>query len=87
MELNPHWKGITDDFKICKIIGQGAFGQVVKAKNRVSGEYVAIKLVTNCFYNSASTRQILREILLMRRLQRFENNIFTIGLKDIIVPG
>ena len=87
MELNPYWRDITSDYKIIKLIGQGTFGQVVKAKHRATGEYVAIKLISDCFYNSTITRQILREVMLMRRLKKLKNNIFTVGLKDIILQG
>lgn len=47
MPLNKAWKTVSVDYKIIKLIGEGAYGQVAKAKNRNSGDIVAIKMI-NC---------------------------------------
>ena len=86
MELHPHWSEIKHDYKILQVIGHGTFGQVVKAKIRQTGEYVAIKLISNCFQNESIARQICREIMLMRRLSKLQRNFFTTQLIDVILP-
>ena len=78
MELHPYWQEIKNEYKLCAVIGNGTFGQVVKAKHRSTGDYVAIKLITNCFANASIARQLVREIMLMRRLKKLSNNVFTV---------
>lgn len=47
-------------------MGEGTFGQVVKAKDLMTGKPVAIKLIRNVFQNSYESRKVLREIMLQR---------------------
>jgi serine/threonine protein kinase len=39
-------RNIKDFYKIEKTIGKGSFANVRKAKNRETGEYVAVKVLT-----------------------------------------
>lgn len=41
--LSSHWKFIKDDYKLLSLIGEGSYGQVVKALNRKTKQYYAIK--------------------------------------------
>jgi len=36
---------IADNYKLEKLIGNGSFGKVYKAKSKSNGNYVAVKLV------------------------------------------
>lgn len=59
---------------------------MVKAKNRQTGEIVAIKCINDNFDNPYACRKLLREIKIMRKLSQIENNIFTPRLIDVIIP-
>jgi len=43
--LPKDWAYAAKDYKLKRIIGKGTYGMVVKAKDRESGEVVAIKMV------------------------------------------
>jgi serine/threonine protein kinase len=47
-------------------MGKGSFGTVVKAQNRVTGQVVAIKHISNAFANIESAKQVFREITILR---------------------
>ena len=49
-------------------MGQGSYGQVLKAQNRKTKEMVAIKLMKNIFNDEYSARKTLREIKILRKL-------------------
>lgn len=46
-KLSAKWKSITKQYKLVDFLGEGSFGQVVRAKNRETNQKVAIKLITN----------------------------------------
>ena len=46
--------------------GEGSFGQVYKAKHRITGKIFAIKYLNNVFKDEFTARKILREISIMR---------------------
>ena len=58
----------------------------MSAKNRKTGEKVAIKLIKDIAKSTYGARKILREIVLLRKLSECPNNIFTVKLLDIILP-
>ena len=47
--IDPLWEVISDAYTVQEPIGQGAFGQVVKAVHNESQQVVAIKLMKNLF--------------------------------------
>ena len=61
-QLPNSWAYVSKDYEILEIIGQGAFGQVARAKSRSSGKTYAIKMIQNVFHSSYETKKILREI-------------------------
>ena len=69
-----------------KVLGEGSNGKVVKAKCRLSGRHVAIKMVENIFCDTYAARCILREVQVMHQLSKMEENIFTVKLRDILLP-
>lgn len=69
-----------------ELLGNGSFGTVVKAKKRSTDQFVAIKLIKNFNHSSYKCRQVLREILILRKLSQSDTNYFTTKLLDIILP-
>ena len=48
-------------------IGHGAYGVVISALNKDSGEKVAIKKISRAFEDPVDAKRILREIKLMKK--------------------
>jgi serine/threonine protein kinase len=75
---------ITDRYEVLERCGVGAYGIVVCAMDRLTGEKVAIKKITNVFDNSREyQKRILREIASLKHLSGHEN---IIQLIEIIPP-
>jgi serine/threonine protein kinase len=55
-DLSSIWDSVKGNYTITKILGEGAYGTVVEAKSKSSGERVAIKLIKNCFHSVYSSR-------------------------------
>ncbi|KDQ18940.1 hypothetical protein BOTBODRAFT_28421 [Botryobasidium botryosum FD-172 SS1] len=72
-------------WKLVRELGQGAYGLVVSAQDGISGETVAIKLVTRIFEKLQLAKRALREIALLRHFQNHENITGIIDI-DIISP-
>lgn len=73
---------LQDKYEIIKQIGIGSYGSVVKAKSLKTGEFVAIKKITNVFDDLIDGKRILREIALLKRL----NHPNIVNLLEIIIP-
>lgn len=86
IDLSSVWDQISEHYTVTKILGGGAYGTVVEAKSKASNERVAIKLIRNCFKSVYSSRQVLREILIMSKFSDIKDNMFTSKLIDIILP-
>jgi len=67
-------------------LGEGTYGQVIKAKCKKTGEIYAIKLIKNIFKCVYQARLTYREIFILRKLSEVEENIFTTKLVDLIYP-
>lgn len=83
-----YWKDpqISDKYKLQKLLGQGSFGTVYRAKNRQTGKKVAIKLITDISLSVYSMRKLVREVIILRKLSEMEENIFSTKLLDVIIP-
>jgi serine/threonine protein kinase len=84
-DLQKEWEQVFKKYAFIKKLGQGSFGTVIKAKNILTGQKVAIKLIKG-FDHQYSVRKVFREIKLMRKLSEIENNIFTTKVIDVILP-
>ena len=73
---------IASNYSFIRPIGHGAFGVVISALNSITTEKVAIKKVSHVFEDAVDAKRILREILLMRKIDH-EN---VIRIIDIIPP-
>ena len=85
--MDTLWKNVRKDYKLLEEMGQGSYGQVIKAMKRDTKQVVAIKLMKNIFLDSYQARKTLREIKILRKLSRIPNNLFTTALVDIILPA
>ena len=56
IDLPSIWNTVSIDYNITKKLGEGAYGTVVEAKSKLTGERVAIKLIRNCFRSVYSSR-------------------------------
>ncbi|CAE6417788.1 unnamed protein product [Rhizoctonia solani] len=72
-------------WKFVRELGQGAYGFVVSAQDQISGETVAIKLVTRLFEKIQLSKRALREISLLRHFANHENITGLIDM-DVITP-
>eukprot|EP00388_Colpodella_angusta_P019745 GDKJ01049390.1.p1 GENE.GDKJ01049390.1~~GDKJ01049390.1.p1 ORF type:complete len:555 (-),score=135.22 GDKJ01049390.1:1429-3093(-) len=70
---------ISRRYELVEIIGQGAYGVVVAAKDLNTGEMVAIKKMQHTFEHSTFTKRTLRELRILRHLQH-EN---VVRIRDI----
>jgi len=77
---------VDDKYDVIDVIGQGAYGIVVAAKDKTANKkeksYVAIKKVEKAFEHKIFTKRTLRELKIMRLL-RHEN---VIGIRTLLLP-
>ena len=61
---NKIWKHVCQDYKIDSVMVQDRFRKpkVVKAMCKLTGKYVAIRLVSNIFGSERNCRNMLREM-------------------------
>lgn len=71
-----------NNYQILKQLGQGGWGSVVEAVHLPSGTKVAIKRVKEVFENRLKATRMLREIILLRKL----NNSRFVKIFDLIEP-
>ncbi|KAG2011518.1 CMGC/MAPK protein kinase [Coprinopsis cinerea AmutBmut pab1-1] len=67
-------------WKLVREMGSGAYGVVISAADEISGETVAIKMVTRVFEKIQLAKRALREITLLRHFANHEN---ITGLIDV----
>ncbi|PFH51897.1 hypothetical protein AMATHDRAFT_74594 [Amanita thiersii Skay4041] len=67
-------------WKLVREMGAGAYGVVISAADEISGETVAIKLITRVFDKLQLAKRALREITLLRHFAGHEN---ITGLIDV----
>lgn len=84
--LDKQWKIIKQNYSITRFMGEGSYGEVVKARHRTTREVVAIKMLKFNFNNIHLIRNVIRELAILRQLTMMDNNYFTITLKELVVP-
>ena len=70
----------VDIFDIVKIVGEGTYGQVYKAKDKITGEYVALKKVRLDKEKEGFPITAIREIKILRQLCHTS----IVNLKEIV---
>lgn len=68
-EKMPYYEGLSERFQLVKKMGDGAFSNVYKARDRQTGQKVAIKVVRKYELNSNQRANILKEVQIMRNLK------------------
>jgi len=78
------WRHISNDYKLIRVLGKGAFGMVVKARDRKTKEVVAIKMMT-----ISKSQQILamalREIQILKQLSKLDKHNVTCKLRNVVL--
>jgi mitogen-activated protein kinase 1/3 len=59
---------VGSNYEIVKHIGSGSYGYVVEAIQKSTGKKVAIKRLNNIFEDAIDCKRILREVVLLRKL-------------------
>mgnify|MGYP000306367034 CR=1 FL=1 len=75
--IDPLWNSLVIDYEFLAPLGAGSFGQVMKAKHLKSGKIVAVKLMKNLFDSQYSSKKLLSEIQILRKLTAAEDNVFS----------
>mmetsp|Transcript_16408 Transcript_16408/g.27728 ORF Transcript_16408/g.27728 Transcript_16408/m.27728 type:complete len:417 (+) Transcript_16408:335-1585(+) len=75
-------KQIKSRYSLIRPIGHGAYGVVISALDKETGDKVAIKKISRAFEDPVDAKRILREIKLMKKFSH-EN---VIRIMDIIPP-
>jgi len=70
-------------YAFIRVIGSGAYGVVISAKDAKSEADVAIKMVPRAFHDEIDAKRILREIKLLKHFQH-EN---VVGIQDMMPPS
>ena len=65
-KLDSSWKQLMKEFKLTRLLGQGAFGIVIKGKHRKLMKDVAIKRIECDFKDLDKIKYLMREITIMR---------------------
>lgn len=73
---------IEDLYDIIVPLGSGSYGEVFKARNRSTGEIVALKKIRSILQDEGFPRQALREICTLQSLEKQNKNI--VSLLDVI---
>eukprot|EP01039_Chlorochromonas_danica_P000501 gene501-540_t len=64
-------------------IGDGSYGFVVSAQDRITGKKVAIKKIKDTFIDIVDAKRILRELKLLRHLKNHENIISILDIMAV----
>jgi serine/threonine protein kinase len=73
LNLGPKWAEISKDYTPLKVIGQGSYGQVVRATCNTTGNKVAIKFIEHVDENEYNCVKTIREIQILRKLSKMSN--------------
>ena len=85
--LSSEWLQMTGEYKLKAKIGRGAYGEVVRAKHRATGEDVAIKMI-KVKSNPSLLIKLLREVKILRQLSQMpEARLHTTRLRDAVVAS
>ena len=71
-EVEPH---VLERFEVLQKLGKGAYGIVWKARNKKTGQVVALKKVYDAFQNSTDAQRTYREVMYLQHLNGHENII------------
>ena len=81
-KAGSHTFTVDARYSLIRLIGSGAYGVVISARDAIDNKNVAIKLVPRAFNDEIDAKRILREIKLMKHL-RHEN---IVNIIDMMPP-
>lgn len=73
---------VGSEYKLVKMLGEGAYGAVASAIHMPTNKKVAIKRMEGLFEDETDTKRILREIHILKQLKSSS----VVGLFDMIPP-
>mmetsp|Transcript_29445 Transcript_29445/g.68259 ORF Transcript_29445/g.68259 Transcript_29445/m.68259 type:complete len:369 (+) Transcript_29445:48-1154(+) len=73
---------VAGKYQLVKRLGEGSYGVVVSAKDKVTGKKVAIKKMVDAIEDVQDAKRVLRELKLLRHFRGHEN---CITIRDILV--
>jgi serine/threonine protein kinase len=82
-----HWDYVKKDYKLKEHVGSGTYGCVYKAKHRHTKQVFAIKYIKDFMKSDQHAKMVVRELVILRKLSKMKNNIFTTKLRDIVLAG
>ena len=85
--LGSCWLEVLHEYSIIDKIGEGSFGTVFMAECKSSKQYVAIKHIKDFAKNEHDCMMVLREIQIMRQINKLSDCCFTPELIDVIIPS
>ena len=81
--LSSHWKFFKNDYKLLSIIGEGSYGQVVKAINRKTKQTHAIKCLKIENNDVYKMKSCIREIQILKKLSSIKENVYAVKLWEV----
>lgn len=81
-KAGSHTFTVDTRYSLIRLIGSGAYGVVISARDAIEDKNVAIKMVPRAFNDEIDAKRILREIKLMKHL-RHEN---IVNIIDMMPP-
>ncbi len=85
-KADSRWDSLKNRFEILKFKGQGSFGTVAAARDRGTGQKVAIKMVSLDTEDYYPLKKLLREITIMRQLSQMDGSSLITRLLEVVVP-
>ena len=77
----------SDKYTFKRLVGQGSYGQVFRAKERATKKAVAIKFIDFTHESPELIRAICREVKTLMFLSKLQSNIYTVKLLDIFMEA
>jgi len=67
-------------------LGDGTYGRVFFAEDRLTGQKVAIKMIEDALTNEVNAKYASRELKLLRLISSLDKSIYATKLHDVILP-
>ena len=74
-------------YEVREQIGKGSYSTVYRSVHTASGRTVALKVMNKPLEYFYSVKQLLREVTLLRQIQKLGGGKHVVNLLDVIVPG
>mmetsp|Transcript_19268 Transcript_19268/g.29555 ORF Transcript_19268/g.29555 Transcript_19268/m.29555 type:complete len:171 (+) Transcript_19268:145-657(+) len=87
LNLKPIWRAVQHQYRLNMRLGKGAFGDVIQAECKASGQVVAVKLIENYCKSEYTCVKVARELQLMKGLKdNKQAYLFIPEIIDVIQP-